>query len=68
MNFLMKGRQQRTPAELVRALCDTCNRMGVCLMPDAVWHLMDVSASSDGRRKVSMLPSLGRQIVVSAEH
>lgn len=52
MNFLIKGRQQRTSAELARSICDACFRMGVEVTTDEVWRLSDVSSSSDSRRKL----------------
>ena len=52
MNFLIKGRQQRTSAELARSICDACFRMGVEVTTDEVWRLSDVSPSSDSRRKL----------------
>ena len=52
MNFLIKGRQQRTSAELARSICDTCFRMGVEVTTDEVWRLSDVSSSSDSSRNL----------------
>lgn len=67
MNFLIKGRQQRTSAELARSICDACFRMGVEVTTDEVWRLSDVSPSSDSRRKLYdelfLLLQQGKQVL-----